>query len=57
MNKKKRRKIDWQLFITSEESQREMAELERLMVEQNEGLIFSSEQYLEFLEKHFNVSL
>ena len=33
-----------------------MAELERLMVEENEGLIFSSEQYLTFLEKHFNVS-
>ena len=51
----KRRKIDWALFIENEETQREMEQLEREMVEQTEGHIFSTEEYWEFIEKRFEV--
>ena len=55
-NKKKRRKIDWALFIEKEETQREMAETEREMVARSEGQIFTSEDFHLFLEEKFQVS-
>ena len=52
----KRRKIDWGLFIENEETQRQMEELEREMVEQNEGYVFSTDEFLSFMEEKFEVS-
>ena len=54
-NSKKKRKIDWAAFITSEESQREMARAEQEMAKSSCS-IFTSEEFLTFLEKYFNVS-
>ena len=52
--RKKKIKIDWEQFKQAEKTQREMAEIERAMAAENQ--LFTTEEFLSFLERHFNVS-
>ena len=52
--RKKRIKIDWDQFKQAASTQQEMAEIERTMAAENQ--LFTTEEFLSFLERHFNVS-
>ena len=53
-SRKKKIKIDWEQFKQAASTQQEMAEIERAMAAENS--LFTTEEFLSFLERHFNVS-
>ena len=46
--------MDWHQFKEAASTQQEMAEIERAMAAENQ--LFTTEEFLSFLERHFNVS-
>ena len=53
-NRKKKIKMDWHQFKEAEKTQREISNIEQAMAA--ESGLFTTDEFLNFLERHFNVS-